>query len=144
MKKLLNTALVLILAAVFSSCGGSEGKITLTDIPSKYNGNYIILEAQDSKNDIFIAGLKEFDTENDNHWIVPISGGKAEIPVWLIESYDEYSRYTGSDTIELSIIIFSEERLNSNMLAFLYYESVTFKNGSVIISFKDADYFVEQ
>ncbi|MCL2276840.1 MAG: hypothetical protein FWC21_02985 [Treponema sp.] len=141
MKKIIFYALmILILAAAICSCGGKEGTFTLTDIPSKFNGNYIVFEAQDLSNEIFIVGLKEFDSENDNHWMIPISGGKAELPVWLIKTYDDYSRYEGSDTFEVTVVLFSDERMNSDMVALLYYESVEFKNGSVEISFNEADY----
>ena len=138
MRKLLASAAMYCVLLALGSCADSGGSLTLTDIPAKFNGKYVKVIAEDYRNDIYLAGFNRIDTEYENHWAVPISGGKAKIPMW-INSSDKYYRYAGNHTIEVEIIIYYKERIYSQELAFLGFESIKFNYGNAALSFKDAD-----
>ena len=137
--------IISLLVLALGSCGGSGGTFTLTDIPSKYNGKYAILYAEGD--DYELAGIKGQSEPRYYFFSVPISNGKAVIPLWIVKD-DDYeftkllSRYSGSDDFAVLITISDKHLVEAGYegdLAAIEFEYVTFKNGSVKKSFKDAD-----
>jgi len=141
---LIALAAIIILTSV--SCSGSSeaGTLTLTDIPSKYNGKYVVLEASGINTDIYLMGARSINHERGELFFVRISGGRAVIPLMSWNEDDNYTRYSGSGRFEIEITIFEGETEESEELAFLEFESVRISNGSGTISFIDADEIEEE
>jgi len=76
-------ALAAIIAFSLFSCssGGGSSTLTLTDIPSKYNGKYVGLEAEGINNESYLMGAKSVDPQKGELYFVRISGGRAAIPL---------------------------------------------------------------
>jgi hypothetical protein len=108
----------------------------LTNIPSKFNGKYAILEA--SNGDVFLGG--GIITSSGGLRIL-ISNGRVSLPMWIGDrNFNNYERYYGNDTVELWVYIYNSEDTNSfYKLGELIFNTVTFKNGSAIKSFNDCD-----
>ena len=74
------TAIITITSFSCLSLGGG-GTLTLTDIPSKYNGKYVGLEAEGINNESYLIGARNVDPEKGDLYFVRISGGRAAIPL---------------------------------------------------------------
>jgi len=138
--------LAAIIALTSVSCSGSSeaGTLTLTDIPSKYNGKYVGFEASGTNVDIYLMGARSIDEEKDEMFFVRISGGRAVIPLWSWNENDGIARYSGSGRFEMEIMIYDGETADSRERAYLEFESVRISNGSGTISFIDADEIDEE
>ena len=110
--------------------GDGGGTLTLTDIPSKYNGKYARVSTINIDVDMDIFGSGR------------ISGGRAVIPLWGggggRGGYD-LERYSGSGRFEMGIYIQNERKAGSKAFAYLEFESVRISNGIAKISYIDAD-----
>jgi len=143
---LLIIALAVIIGFSFTACdedngenGGGDG-LTITNIPSKYNGKYVYLECGDGDN-ATITGATSFSGLEPTS-LPRIANGKVTIPIWLYDNdYDNIKRYTGSHLFdEIEIYIYNKNDIKSNELAGLFFENVRFKNGSATKSFNDGDF----
>jgi len=76
---------------VISSLFG--GTLSINNIPAQYNGKYIYFEARNS--DAWVIGCSS--TSGSTVTLVKIVNGDASIPVWLVGSNNNLSRYTGND-----------------------------------------------
>ncbi|MCL2187104.1 MAG: hypothetical protein FWB86_14835 [Treponema sp.] len=138
------TAIITLTSVSCLSSGSGVGTLTLTDIPSKYNGKYVVLEASGVNTDIYLMGARSINHERGELFFVRISGGRAVIPLMSWNEDDNYTRYSGSGRFEIEITIFEGETEESEELAFLEFESVRISNGSGTISFIDADEIDEE
>ena len=124
------------------SSGGGSGTLTITDIPSQYNGKYVVcLVASTNVNSSDGAiGFQDWKTGS----YPKISSGKASIPLWTPNATrTQFVRFSGSGTYVITFGIF-----NSNYD--ISYDEVTgatmevrFSRGSATISWKDIDYLDE-
>jgi len=138
-------ALTAIITLTLFSCssGGGVGTLTLTDIPSKYNGKYVGLEASGINTESNLWGARSINPEKGELFFVRISGGRAVIPLWD-ETERGFARYSGSGRFEMEIWIFDGETEDSEELVELEFESVRISNGSGTISYIDADEIYEE
>ena len=133
---------------LFNSSGDIGGTLTVTDIPSEYNGRYALFEAN-SGNVTYIRGYQSVDESTETTTLPQISNGRANIPLWLwinneaANSFYLESKYTGNDTISRNDWYFNFAILGDGvlsplslpgLLARIEFASITFSNGSAIIS----------
>jgi hypothetical protein len=143
-KKLLGMLVIVLLFGIkslaYSQSG--DGTFTLTDIPSKFNSKYVVLEAMN--NTVFFMGVQSINLSTKTIIRSRISNGRVTLPMWWFVDEEKTVGYDGNHTVEISIAIFESETLyDSNEIASIHFESVTFSNGSATKSFHDNDEFDE-
>jgi hypothetical protein len=148
-------ALAAIAAVVGIGVGGilgggvTRGTLTITDIPSAYNGKYIYLYGGSISENTYNSSIFGCESVSDpiNRVItcVRISNGKAAMPMWRSEptstGYDTYVRYYGNDTLPTpSAYIyntrvggFGEEEIDY----IVFFSGITFTNGGATVSAND-------
>jgi hypothetical protein len=118
---------------------GGGGKFTLTGIPAKYNGCYIMITSADvggsKPNLVGMASLTTY---------AKISNGSVSVTMYEGDlSKLTVKGYTGNDTyFSISITIWNgvPSSSSSNLLgSFATMEPVTFRNGSASLSWDDVD-----
>ena len=155
---LLMAILVIFMALTFVACGnetsgGSEGYITITNIPSEYIGKYIMFWATGGEGGSNTSyGVEVFHGPN-NYTLTEIRNNKVSIPVWLrtqngIEKYTrdftyitDVGKINSPGLIDYGLIrayIYEEQNINLNgtLIAGVYFYSVTFKKGIATISWE--------
>jgi len=142
---------ILTLVLIFGFLGtayaqSQEGIFTLTDIPSRYNGMYVLLIAINNKNEVELLGAQSINMKTITAVLPRIVNGRVSIPMWLfIENgqIEEFVKYDGNHTVEVEILFFDSATLDddSEELAEIYFGSVRFSNGSATMSFHDNDDF---
>ena len=133
---------------LFIGSGDTGGTLTVTDIPSEYNGRYALFDAN-SGNVTYIRGYQSVDESTETTTLPQISNGRVSIPLWLwinnesANSFYLKSKYTGNDTIsredwDFRFIILGSGILSPlslpALLARIEFTSITFSNGSATIS----------
>ena len=140
--------LAVVLVMALGACGSGNGTVTVTNIPSKFNGKYIVLYASTTEDNLDLMGMKGPAEEIYTYYSAQISGGKASMPMWIMPQWPdtESKVYRGNHTVEMEMVIHEENVFmdNGNDLAWLFYESVILKNGSAKVSYKDADEVEEE
>jgi len=131
-----------------SGNASTGGTLTVTDIPAEYNGRYVLFEAN-SGNVTYIRGYQSVDESAQTTTLPQILNGKVSIPLWLwkndvaANSFSLESRYTGNDTVSqedwyLNFAILGSGVLSPlslpSVLARIEFMSITFSNGSAVIS----------
>jgi len=150
-KKFLLGMLLIVFGISSITCAQSGGAFILTDIPSRYNGKYVLLFAE-THND-GLVGFVEFNIPTDTGTLARISNGKVNIPMWYV-TYNENSggfkeivRYNGNHNVEVELLIFESSKLdfksNVRSIANINFKNVSFSNGSVTKSFQDNDSYNE-
>jgi len=117
--------------------GGNTGKLTVTDIPAKFNGKYAGYFVGTNDDDLHLQGSAG---ENSIFGTVKISNGRVIIPIWRLADGKSFS-YSGNDTVDnkCSFMIYSGDTINSDTLATISWRNgITFKNGSATVSANDA------
>jgi len=124
---------------------GSGGILKLTDIPSQYNGKYAIyLESRSTPSAIGLYGCQSINVSTGiTITAVQISNGSVSLPMW-VQGSGGTTRYSGNHTIGdsrnsvaiLNTATFSPGEIG---LAYKYFQSITFSNGSATISWNNAD-----
>jgi len=120
----------------------TSGQLTINNIPAKYNGKWVVA-VSDIGNDIIAAAAF-----NNNETIKggKVSGGSVTLKVWAV-SETKASNYTGTETVEAEILVFSQESLNeSNMedscIAYADVD-VSFTAGKGTVSMTGVDFIEE-
>jgi len=104
--------------------GGNSGGLTITDIPSKYNG--LLGYAAN-------AGVGIYNTLSSRE--TPISNGRVTIPLF---SNNGTQKYTGNDTVNFEFWIEDPSNyLEKTVCTLEYWPGVQFHNGSATVSFND-------
>jgi len=122
----------------------SGGTFTLTDIPSKYNGKYAILDIG-IKTVPTVFGCKDWNLTTNMITGVKIENGKVSIPMWLLSSTgDSYSRYSGNDNFnkEIGVFIHNTEILKAGISSkdfeiIIDISPITFSKGNATKSWND-------
>jgi len=143
MTKKVNVLGMLVFVLVFGmtviACSPSEGTLTVTDIPAKFNGMYAIFEGEGRSTELI--GAQTYDAENWTGTGARIQNGTVRIPVWMEE---DGVRYKGSQTFDIWVIILNSPSFDeADDIAEIEFEYVTFSNGSARVSFHDNDDFWE-
>ena len=144
---------VLEIKEVGSSSGGRKGILTITGIPSKYNGKFafaygddVVKDKSGKKIELFGgAKIEDFDMGPKEDVVtlytpVAISGGKVEIPLFTFVKRNNYQAYDGNGDIQssedLKVYIRSTgdpARASSDYENLGYFDSGTFVNGSLTL-----------
>jgi hypothetical protein len=122
---------------------GKGGIFTLTDIPTAYNGKYVVFRSE--RGEVPLVGCTNILTNDDGKdftFIVPqISDGKVIIPVWL---YDEilvsFSKYNGNaKDVYLEVSLLNEAAFSGFLheIITINFEHVNFSNGNAEKSWND-------
>jgi len=120
------------------------GILTVTDIPSRYNGKYAVVFGRGSN--VEVLGAQDVSNAPQTVTLVQISNGQVKLPIWLTDGQgNPVGRYYGNDTFPFSEtgggVIFSileTSKLNDFVSPGLAFPSVSFSNGSAAVSFNDA------
>ena len=135
-------AMVLVFGMSVAGCGReSGGTFTMTNIPSEFNGMYAGFFAEGRRVDLVGAQRVSISRWDETLDLPRISGGRVRIPVWIFNDDDSVERYNGNHTVELSLIISNSATIECccDGIAEVYFDSVTFSNGSATRSWRDAD-----
>jgi hypothetical protein len=132
---------------------GSGGGLTITDIPSEYNGKYafflgVDVAGTDGKSTL--KGCQQSSQKPAEIKFSPISNGRVSIPVWIHTTINidadagttdtDIRRYSGSDTYTDITVLFADVEYNKDFLqekAKIVFQSVTFQNGNDTKSWSD-------
>jgi hypothetical protein len=150
-------ALVAIIGFSMVGCGeddngdgiGTGGTLTINDIPTTYNDQYIRFVGMMMSPQQYVIGAKSVSKNGTDVTItsVQIKNGKASIPMWVLPGSGSVSRYSGNDTFTTyqSIVIYNRDIVsldsgesNQYRVKSLSFSSVVFSNGSATISCNDA------
>jgi len=131
---------------------GGGGTLTITDIPSTYNNQYVRFTGMMTSPQQYIIGADSVTKDGSAVTIkgVQIKNGRVSLPMWVLPASDPVSRYSGNDTFTTtqSIGIYSSEiiPLDSGQSGAIHvksinFPSVVFSNGSATKSCNDATNF---
>jgi len=141
-----------------SSGGGGKGKLTVTGIPSRYNGDFAIAHCavdESGKTISLYGGAKIEDIKDDGplyhtyYTPVKISDGKVEIPLYTEASkkINDYKAYDGNGVVEPTDFVHVYIMNNGNpiklgpeggeTIAMKSFWSKTFVNGSLTVQWED-------
>ena len=119
---------------------GGGGILTITDIPSRFNGMYAVFEGNTHCCDMALGGAQSWDPYRRTGTAARINNGRVSIPVWVMD--DRGIRYNGNHRVEIGGSIGRPASLFDFIgIARWEFHSVSFVNGSATVSFHDADYF---
>ena len=146
--KLLGIAVLIAVVLVFAGCDNgstsssssskgnapsTNGKLTITGIPSEYNGKYAYAFGwDDDTGDIAVWGAKGADTSTFVIYGEKVSSGKVTTKVWEIdEDTDEMSSFNRSGDYGFLVFFFNEETIipDSTIPAGMGFVFVSFTNG---------------
>jgi len=137
--------LILSFGLVFAGCdsgggsggGGAGGEFTLTGIPATYNDNFAVLMVQAEGN---IMGVNNV-TGPGAATLPRISNGRVTVRMW--HGYGQPSRWTGTETLDVMVMIFSEGNITPAGLPPLVgermFERVEFDNGNATVAWADEE-----
>jgi hypothetical protein len=135
---------VLVFGVAGTACGQSgSGTFTLTDIPSRFNGKYALLDA--FNRNIDLIGAQSYNMSTETGTLARISNGRVTIPMWVIMDNDGLERYNGSHTVDVKIAVHESLSYDGNgdEIALIEFERVSFSNGNATRSFHDLIEFWE-
>ncbi|MDR1804514.1 MAG: hypothetical protein LBQ94_13000 [Treponema sp.] len=127
-----------------TTSGVTQGTLTITGIPSTYNGKYITFMGSIGYIE-YLVGCESVSAAGDSMTLVQISNGRAALPIWLMHQLPQgtssSARYNGNDTADdCGIIIYNSRvpKVDEEPVAFIFFPSdITFNNGSVTLSAND-------
>jgi hypothetical protein len=129
--------------ALNSSSGGGKGKLTITGIPSEYNGKFAVADGYvgESGESIFLYGGAKMEDRSDDTYYTPvaISGGKVEIPLYTSVKFNNYKAYDGNGVLyKLDVDILNDGNPTqwagkSSFVTRRTFRSGTFVNGSLTV-----------
>jgi hypothetical protein len=126
------------------------GEFTLTNIPGKYDGKYVFLEAEEDSEYMSAFRLIGGDSIEPPK-AFRIIDGKVIIPLWITRDGEKLERYSGNHQLRVDVAISdSPEYNNSTTLETVYFMyaspanrkyvgdcRVNFTNGSATKSYND-------
>ncbi|MCL2042729.1 MAG: hypothetical protein FWG89_01170 [Treponema sp.] len=141
---------ILVMTLVFGMAGieniysqsNPNGTLTVTDIPSRFNGKYIFFIGENWSFEII--GAQSLDQTAETGTGARIVNGNVSIPVW-IERAGDIVRYAGSQTFDIEFIIIETALIDDDTMEIAVFEleGVTFTNGNASASFHDYVIFDE-
>ena len=110
--------------------GGSGGSLTVTGIPSQYDGEYVRVESYVVVGDDLRLGVGNYNSSNGQFTGVRISNGRATLPMWIETGRNSgrFVRYSGNDSVFLMEAYI--ERENGAQITQRSIRSIQFTNGS--------------
>ena len=136
-------AIVLVFGITGIAYAQGGGTLTITDIPSRFNGMYAFFEGRIRANGAplfgaqsFVPGGRSF-VNRTTITAARINNGRVSIPVWNAHG----SRYNGNHRVEILVDIGSPASLDYFVgIANIEFNSVSFTNGSATVSIRDGDF----
>jgi hypothetical protein len=138
---------LLAFGLMMTGCGSSSGggvtpsgggSLTVTGIPSEWNGKYVVAQTATNTNTIVIIGSATKPTLDPwNYPGVRISGTSVTIPLWTLNADGTISSYTGNDTatgFNVMRLSSSAATNDDSIVAGIWFASVTFTNGSATVA----------
>jgi hypothetical protein len=153
---------ILVMALVFGMTvvgnleaqSNSGGTFTLTDIPAKYNGKYVLLSAEPDENfPLLLVGASSIYPLK----LPRIINGKVIIPLWYTRDGNcgdfpfkldpkKFERYSGNHSKVFIIISIHDDEKSEEELASIWFSEdrrydnrIKFSNGNVTRSITDGD-----
>jgi hypothetical protein len=121
---------------------GRGGTITITDIPSEYNGKYAMFQGMyDSpRNRMYLLGAQSINVSTQVFTLVRISNGEVSLPMWMGADDGSIVGYSGSDNVKGAIGIFDSATVKENdqPVFIIHFDSIRFSNGNATKSCDDA------
>ena len=124
------TVMVLVFGFAVMGCNdgttdseNNGGILTITDIPSIYNGKYTFFSYYASENSN-IVGCKNINVSTNTFELVPITNGITNIPLWIPNSNGTLSKYFGNDGMTIFV-----PSANSYIRVDIY-DTATFSKGN--------------
>jgi len=108
----------------------SGGNLTITGIPSEYNGKYAGFSG--GSNDVDLMGCQSINMGAQTFTFVQITNGSVNLPMWTFGYNDQLVGYFGNDTVEGGLVIANSATFNpetTQPLAIRYWDSIQFSNG---------------
>ena len=142
-------AIVLVFGIAVLGCAddptNDDGTFTLTNIPSKYNGNYAMYMVED---DPILIGAENINMNTEVVTLVQINKGNVSLPMWTLNQSDQIVRYTGNYTttagfggVIISNISTFDFKDDTDFIAQISFHSFSFANGSATKSANDGTIF---
>jgi hypothetical protein len=145
-KKIFGTG-ILALALVFGmtvvgcddgSTNGGGGILTLTDVPSEYNGKYAWLKA--GNDEVHLLGCQSFNNATGTVTCSLISNGTVSIPMWIFMDDEHLEGYSGNlSNARLEVSIGNSKNAGDSDLFYLTFGSVDFSNGNATKSWNNGN-----
>jgi hypothetical protein len=116
------------------------GNFTVTGIPAEWNGKYVVASSTFSETNPFLilgTATKPKLTDPWNYPGVRISGTSVTIPLWILNTDETISSYTGNDTatpFQVWRLSSSSMTNDDQIVAGLWFGNVTFSNGSATVA----------
>jgi hypothetical protein len=123
----------------------TNGIFTLTNIPSKYNGKYAIVDAETLDDELFLAGAESIVSYTSLPLVVVgvcIENGSVNIPMWNLDIDNESSsEYNGNNNAEAEIWIYNSAITSpgNDPIACIDIINIKFINGGFSKSCTDGD-----
>lgn len=123
-----------------TNIGGEAGILTITGIPSKYNGKYADVEAENFNGSYDVSGFN-YNSSTDTYSLVLISNGSVRLPMWQLSNSFRIIPYTGNHTFDFARIDIrgSADGDNTVVNDDFYFYFVKFTNGGATINWSSAD-----
>jgi len=100
---------------------GEAGILTVTNIPSQYNGKYAAVQGYTTNAEVEVYGVEYINFEVYKVTFVQISNGQVKLPMWLYnEQNDSFTRYYGNHTFTFTTPPFEG---SGSGIAFFIYET---------------------
>jgi len=124
---------------------GGGSTLTVTGIPSKYNGKYVYFNALLEVGVGICSAQSITDNPNGAHLAQISNGSVTQSFIAWNDSVMNYERYTGNETLlACTLTIYSSNSTKgSGVLATVDWLSITFSNGGYTTTWSNADYITE-
>jgi len=114
--------------------GGNTGAstFTVTGIPAQYNGKWAFFTNDEET----LIGCQSVNLTTGAVTLKQIVNGSVSLPMWTMNASGQVVKYSGNDTVYGDFMISNSATLQSDgsagnpMIAGVYWDSVTFSNGS--------------
>jgi hypothetical protein len=121
--------------------GSGEGTLTVTDIPSEYNGKYAVFSGVSfGYAYVQLIGIQSYNASTQVFTLPGISDGKVSLSVWKDDHISAVG-YSGSDDVQGGIVIYNSATIKSGdspqPVVRIKFDSIQFSNGNAAISWSE-------
>jgi len=122
---------------------GNGGTLTVTGIPSEYNGKYAVYASNDQP---YLVGAQNINANTGEVTAVQIGNGSVSLPVWVFDN-NKYTRFSGDRTVasgnnKNGFTIYNTATIVSGgyvtSVYGKYLQSITFTNGNATVSWDNS------
>jgi hypothetical protein len=122
--------------------GSGEGTLIVTDIPSEYNGKFVMFSGfyisySSGVAVVDLIGIHSYNASTQVVTLPGISDGKVSLSVWMTAD-NGYIGYSGSDDVDGTMVIVDSATVksgdNNQPVVRIKFNSISFSNGSAAVS----------